>query len=361
MRKKWFAFWFLPLALAAQASEPLQIPRRPFLPKNNNHPYADLTFLYWAAKQEGNTYASTGTASTVPGTTDPNTGLTPATISSTGQVYDLAASPKPGFKATLGMNCTYDSWEVFANYSYLNGTDSHSVTSLDVNTGLVPLFAYTPNNSILASTVFFSAAGATGFVSSASANWTFFYNNVNFELAKSIPLFCFLVLHPHFGLQGSWQKQNFTASYEVSSLANSSVILGNNQAQFVQTFWGVGPRAGVDSLWQCCKHLGFFANSAAAFLWGQFNGQATSYDTNVSNGYTNVLIAKNEYNPALLSPIFELSLGISSDWRISKTSLLVLHAAWDAQMWLFQNQHSTPLPNSTLFFQGLDAGIKLNF
>lgn len=332
-----------------------------FLPKHDNNPYIELDFLYWSPKQEGNNYALTGTACTVPGTIDPNTGLMPSTITSTGRVYALKPGPKPGFKVTFGVNWEYDCWELFANYSYLHGTESDSVSSDDINTGILPLFAYTPNNSILTSTTFFSASGATGFVSTAAASWTFFYNNVNLELAKSIPLFSYLALHPHFGLQGSWQKQNFSASYDVSSITNSSTILGNNEILFAQKFWGVGPRAGIDSLWQCCKHLSFFSNSALSLLWGKFNGKASSYDTNVALNYANVLIAKNVYKPTTLSPVIELSLGASSDWVFSNKYLFVFHLSWDAQVWLFQNQHSTSIPDPTFLLQGLNTGLRLNF
>ncbi|MEI8300607.1 MAG: Lpg1974 family pore-forming outer membrane protein, partial [Chlamydiota bacterium] len=321
----------------------------------------ELDFLYWSAKQEGNNYAVTGTANTVPGTVNPNTGLISPTITSTGKVYSFKPTAKPGFKLTVGMNWEYDSWELFANYSYLHGSQHSSVASSSVNTGIIPLLSYAPNNSVLASSVFYTPGGAVGFVSEAKASWSFFYNNINLELAKSIPLFSYFVLHPHFGFQASWQKQHFHASYYVSSLINSSTNLGNNQAIFSQKFWGIGPRVGFDSLWQCCNHLGFFANTAFSLLYGKFHGKSTSYDTNVTAGYTHVLIAKNIYKPTTLSPVLELNLGAASEWMLYNKYLLVAHVSWDTQAWLFQNQHSTSVPDPTLLFQGLNAGIRFNF
>ena len=185
------------------------------LPCYDNSPYIEADFIYWVAKQEGNNYAVTGAAITVPGTVDPNTGLTPASVTG-GHSYSPDPKIKPGFKVALGMNLEHGHWDLFSEYTWLYSKAKSSVYSNDLNAGVLPIFSYTPNNSILSTTTFFASSGATGFVSGSTANWTLHFNNINLELGKAIPFGCHLTLHPHFGLQGSWQKQHLNYLYAVA-------------------------------------------------------------------------------------------------------------------------------------------------
>jgi hypothetical protein len=336
-------------------------PCYPSLAENEDHIFVAADFIYWAVKQEGNSYATTGTANTVPGTSDPNTGIISPKVSHRGSVYSPQLEAKPGFRVTLGTHLKYDAWKVYANYSYLAGSEESAVASNDINAGIVPLFAYTPNNGILSTTTLFTSAGATGFISNSSAHWHFQYNNVNFELARSIPLFCNMVLIPHCGLQGSWQTQKLNATYNVASVTNSVAKLGDNKIDFHQTFWGVGPRLGLDSLWECQKHFGIYADSAFALLWGPFKARSKSHDTNLAQGYSNVLIADQLNRVTTLSPMIELAIGISSDWIFDKKHLFVASIGWNAQVWFFQNQHSTSIPDTDLILQGLDVSLSYDF
>ncbi|MFS8562840.1 MAG: hypothetical protein LVR00_00275 [Rhabdochlamydiaceae bacterium] len=315
----------------------------------------------WSVKQEGNNYASTGTAITVPGTVDPNTGLTPLEITNTGQAYPLSANPKSGFRVAIGLNLAYEAWELYTDYTHIGGTQKSSVSSDSLNTGILPLFAYTSNNGILASTTAFASSGGTGFVSSAKASWEFRYNNMNLELGKTIPLTRHTMLHPHFGLQGSWQSQNLKVQYNVSSTTNDALSIGSNRVHFKQTFWGVGPRIGLNSYWECCSHLGLFGDSAVALLWSKFNARSRSYDTNVANHYTDRLIANQRYRPNTLSPMAEVRLGAFFNWLFANLYRLQIQLSWEAQVWFSQNQHSSSIPDDNLILQGLNAGFRFDF
>ena len=331
------------------------------LPAFDNYPNITVDFLYWVAKQEGNNYAATGSAITVPGTVDPNTGLTPDAISGAGKVYTPGQTGSPGFKAALGVDLSHDMWDFMVEYAWLYSHQSNSVSSDDLNTGILPLFSYTPNNSVLESTTYATSSGAAGFVSQANSSWSLHFNNINVELGKSIDVTCNFVLHPHFGLQGSLQTQHFTAGYDVSSYTDPATSLGNNEVKFKQTFWGVGPRIGMDGLWQCCDHFGLFANTGFSALWGQFKATATSYDTNVTADYSDVLIADQVYRPSTLSPMMQLSVGAQTDWMVWKTRRLAVHAAWEGQVWFFQNQHSSSIADTNLLLQGLTLGARVDY
>ncbi len=345
--------------MTSDISTPTSYCAENFLPKYNNHPYFVLDFIYWAAKQEGNTYAETGKAITVPGTADPHISLTPGLITGAGEIYAPEPTASPGFKVALGMNLEYDAWDLFLDYSFLYGTQDSAVSSENLNTGIIPLFFYAPNNSIFTACTF--DGGSTGYIENSHAHWMFQYNNMHLELTKSIPLHCQMVLNPHFGLQGAWIRQHFHSVYVINSVASLTTAIGGSQTHFVQSFWGVGPTFGVNGLWHCCKHLGFFGNSGLALLWGNYDTALKAFETNGLRGYTGVQVADQKYDPTTLSPVLELSLGASSDWMLYNKYRFVLDLSWDAQVWFSHNQHSSSIADTDLIFQGLTAGVRFDF
>jgi hypothetical protein len=184
---------------------------------------------------------------------------------------------------------------------------------------------------------------------------------VNLDLRRNVKLLDGFMVYPHLGAQGSWQTQKFVANYIVNSTTNAATVLGNNQVVSTQSFWGVGPRVGLDSSWQCCDHFGLFADSALAALWSQFTTHGKSYDTNVSGAYSNVLIADQVYQPSTLTPVAQLQVGVQSDWTFSHQCKLLLQAGWEGQVWFFSNQHSTSIADTSLILQGLTVTARFDF
>lgn len=328
------------------------------LPQYENNVFVETAFLYWIAKQEGNDYATTGSAITVPGTTDPNTSATAAGISP-GNVYEPNTNIEPGFKVGLGVNLEYGKWDLFSEYTYLVSHGEGSVSSNDINSGILPLFSYTPNNSILSQTLSVASSGATGFVSDAHAHWGLHFNNITLELRRMIELFCTLSIRPHFGLQGTWQTQQFRTKYDVSSFS-SFASLGHNRVQFDQSSWAVGLRFGLDTSWRCCQHLSLLLDSAVSALYGNFTAKATSYDTNIGT-YSDVLIGNQTLNLYTVSPVIQVFFGLQSDWAVYSKYLLLVQAGWEEQVWFFQNQHSSTIADTSLILQGLTARIQMDF
>jgi hypothetical protein len=330
------------------------------LPRYENSLFIETAFLYWVAKQEGNDYATTGNAITVPGTADPNTGLTPELLTSSGQVYAPNTNIEPGFKVGLGINLEHGQWDLFSEYTYLFSKGDGSVSSSNLNAGILPLFSYTPNNSILLTTTSANSTTATNFVSSANSSWSLHFNTVSLELRRLWEPFCYLSLRPHFGFQGTWQEQHFNANYDISSFT-TFLPAGNNQVQFKQNSWGVGARFGLDGVWKFSRHFGLFIDSAFAALWGQFTARGRSYDTNTAAGYSNVLISDQRLNIYTVIPVIEALIGLQADWSFSDTYLLIAQAGWEEQVWFFQNQHSTLLSDSSLVLQGFTAKLQVDF
>jgi hypothetical protein len=330
------------------------------MPKYHNDVFFEADFIYWVAKQEGNDYAATGTAITVPGTTDPNTSRIPGSLTAKGSVYSPDTRVNPGFKAGLGVNLSYDKWDLFLEYTFLHAKASGSVASNNINAGILPLYSYTPNNSILTDATYVATSGGTGFVSGASSSWYLHFNNLNLELGKDLevsPKFCF---RPYFGVKASWQEQQFRASYSVSGWADLAP-LGVDALVFKQDFWGVGLRTGGNGYWRCWDHVGLYMNSALSALWGRFKAVGRAYDTNGVADYGNVLISDQQNVVYTLSPVLEVGAGLQLDWFVGDMRRILVQAGWEEQVWFFQNQHSTAIADTSLILQGFTATFLVDY
>lgn len=323
--------------------------------------FLSVDYLYWYAKQEGNTYASTGSALTVPGTQDPNTGLTPPAICAPGKIYSPKGKMQSGFKLAAGVDCDKTHWTLFAEYTYLHTKSHSSVASKDLNLSILPLFSYTPNNSILSVANYNIAAGAQGFVSKASSFWSLKYNLLTLELSKKLQFADNTKLIPHFGLESTQQTQHFNAFYDVNSLEEVTTSLGSNAVYFKQKFYGIGPRVGLDVDWRFAKHFGTFVQTGYSLLWSYFDVNARSHDTNSIANYSNVLIANQNYKPHTLTPMCQIILGLESNWTFKDSYEFLIQAGWENQFWFFQNQHASTIANTSLILQGLTLAFKFTF
>jgi hypothetical protein len=200
------------------------------------------------------------------------------------------------------------------------------------------------------------------YIQSSEGHLEFQYNNMHLELSKAIPLFCQMLLNPHFGLQGAWIRQHFHTTYKYATTSSYTAV-GGQQLHFGQQFWGVGPAFGVDGTWQCFKHLGFFGTTSFATLWGNFDAVSKTFETNylASPPYQELNTVDMKFNPTTLSPVMEISLGLSSNWMLYDKYRLVYTLSWDAQVWFSHLQHQTFLPNSDLLIQGLTTGFRFDF
>ena len=323
--------------------------------------FLSVDYLYWYAKQEGNTYAATGAAQTVPGTLDPNTGLIPQAILCDGKVYSPKGKMQSGFKVGAGVDCDTTHWTLASEYTYLRSKTSSSISSYDLNTGILPLFSYSPNNSIFSLANYNTSIGAQGFVAKASSTWSLKYNLLTLELSKKMDFGDNTFLIPHFGLEGSQQTQHFNVFYGVNSLNNLTLQLGSNSVYFLQKFYGIGPRFGLDIDWKFAKHFGTFMQTGCSMLWSYYKANARSYDTNTTEDYASVLIADQNYKPHTLTPMCQFILGVESRWTFKDSYEFLMQTGWENQFWFFQNQHSSAIANTSLILQGLTLAFKLTF
>ena len=325
--------------------------------KFQNMPFIEGDFICWSINQQGNTFASTGTASTV---SVPSNALSTLT---SGQIYAPQSVMEPGFKLAIGMNLEYDFWNWMVTYTWIQAQQTSSVSSLSTNSsngGIVPIFNYAPSNGIL--TTIAINGGNSGFISTASAQWHLRHLNIfDIYIGKYLYFSSTFLLHPYLGIKATYQKQVLDIAYYVNSLSNASQELGQNKVHFQQHQWGMGPRFGIANFLKCVPHFDVFTNLAITSLYSSFYVISKSFDTNATVPSNNIEICYQENNVYQLIPILELSLGVSTEWLFTTGACIVGSVAWENQLWWYMNQHSSSIADLLLNMQGITASIHYDF
>jgi len=160
-----------------------------------------------------------------------------------------------GFKGGLGYKTPHDNWDIFARYTWYETEDTSS--------------SFKAAPSALVSLTYSIPVVSSHVKSHANVN----YNNIELELARSFFLSSQVSLRPHFDVKSSWIDINQDISYTASGI--SPVLQQFAGLDFKtkqhQTFWGIGPRAGIDSKWYLGYGFHIFGDVAASILYGKFN------------------------------------------------------------------------------------------
>ncbi len=304
-------------------------------------------FLYWRAFEDNLLVAANETTSGPSDSTSQNTTL-----------ITLQPSFKPGFRVGAGYNATYDDWWVDAIYTWYQTRTRVSATNPNVlmnnNPGIVSLIFADP----IGGTVVFA-----GFVDS---RWKLHYNVIDLELGRNFYISKNLSLNPFASIRGSWMRQSIHSS-----------AVGITQSQFIlftpsiatssqkQTFWGVGPRLGLNTHWLFGNSgVGFFLNGSASLLYAGF-----SYDNFTSFQNTEApfkLVEEFSHTSyKRINANAELFLGFDYGhcWK-DEALFLNVYAGYSATYWWGQNRMFTSnnlYSAGDLIFHGLTLGFDFEF
>lgn len=189
--------------------------------------YADL--LYWQASETAD-WVLTNNLST------PNQQVAYKTIS---------FNNNPGFRVGVGQ--TWQDWDTKVLYTRFNSKTTASASS----PGLTA--------------VFLGGKLAEPLYQSGHIRFSIDFNMFDVTASKAIPVDSMLQIKPMIGLRGGWIDQHISTTLNGT---RSNVENINND------FTGVGPIAGVESLWtfyQKNEHrLSLAADFAASFMWGRW-------------------------------------------------------------------------------------------
>lgn len=338
----------------SSTQEPRPMPPKMITPsampaiQHGSNVFVTADFIYWTARVDNLEYAHTGVS--------PATVLLSefSSISKQGSYRGVHHKLSPGFKAALGFAPGYDGWDTLIRYTYLRTGASSSVEKAN------PLWSLTPGLII---------GDSAALITANTGDWHLHFNNADWELGREYFISSHLLLRPFLGLKGSWQRQTFNIGYtgialDALSLSLSIPSYTINNSQY---FWGAGPRAGLNTTWQCTHHWSLFGDCAFSALWSYFKVKRIDHMQTASTPSplvdTNVIVANESLRFHSLRPVLELDLGMRWDyWFLDDDYRIRIQAAWEQQVWFNQNQFLNPSSRDGLLsLQGLTAGFRLDF
>ncbi|HSX04073.1 MAG TPA: Lpg1974 family pore-forming outer membrane protein [Rhabdochlamydiaceae bacterium] len=346
--------------------------------------YLTADFIYWTARErETAIAATTGFANSF------QIGI-PSTPK--GKVVRFDQSYKPGFKVGLGLDFCHDGWDLFAEYTWYRLGTSKSVSaptlpntqlSSVATTGLTLWDAYwglNGNNNVIGQNTSFDLVGGVVLFlpqaivyGNASGKWRLHFNVVDLELGRNFYISRRLMLRPHFGLKGTWQKQNLSIALTngISNFSSNLTFLPEHDRFMNQklTEWGVGPRAGLDSAWHFSREFSLLGNIAVTGLYEHFSVDRFDYSlfppsspfAGLSNSFVNL-----ESKFGTFQAVIEWMLGVRWEkWFLCDQYHFSLDAGWEEQIWFGQNQflrvQNLESPEAILTLAGLTVHARFDF
>jgi len=247
----------------------------------------------------------------------------------------------PGFKVGLGILYDHDGWDIYANYTWLRPRTSKKTVRADGNDALI-LRSFGNSNS-------------PDSFRSLSASWSLDFNTVDLELGRNFFISRCLKLRPHFGMKGTWQKQDFPIKGVLSPDGISFLEYTNKL-----DYWGVGIRTGLDSSWQFSPCLSAIGEVAISALW-------EGYKTKRKVVSAELLLTEVDFTSEChrINPVLELLLGMRWEtWFCCDAYHFAIDGGWEIQWWNDQNHFSTiqgPDLLGDLYLQGFTLKFRFDF
>lgn len=220
-----------------------------------------------------------------------------------------------------------------------NGSDG---TRAGVNSSIVPLKG---SSQIVATTN--GAIGNVGdlftFCDSAKSQYDLDYQALDLELGRAYFISSKLSFRPHWGLKTAWIDQEQITRYTGGNpVANPNVQGADLLGLGISTvhvkddcdFWGIGPRAGVESKWHLGYGFSFFGNVAGALLFGFFDVDHRERWSAIEDNTIRLHANRHAFSPTV-----QFQLGLRYDKYIHNNRQHVgIGLGFEGQYWWRQNQ-----------------------
>lgn len=162
-----------------------------------------------------------------------------------------------GFRVGMDYRIPHDEWDLYLNYTQFS-TNAHGKAHAEEGGGLFPSW-------VMAS----SPTPANGFFATeADAHWRLHLNLLDLELGRNCLATRYLTIRPFFGLRSAWIYQKYEVDYR-----GGTVVPANDEleAMMLNKFYGIGIRAGLNTLWGLGKGFSIYGNGGGSLLSGFFD------------------------------------------------------------------------------------------
>lgn len=301
--------------------------------------------LYWQPHEEGLDYAIKNQAGTAFANRD-------------ARVERVNFNSNFGFRIALGYQIPCGKMDLQAIWTRFYGSGSDSSTAPPFG-GLFQVWTI-PGSGLTAA-------------QNARAKWHSKLNVLDLRMSTLFAPCCFLQLRPFISLTNAWIDQTFnvtTSGGTNTQIANAIVI--SDAIRMKNNFWGIGPKAGLDTSWALFCGISFYGNIDASILYGRFDLKQSEVVrlTGLNNPITYLDIDHNNYHLSRVN----LDLEIGLKWEcllFSNCCNLLIQAGWENLYFFGQNQfmrfQTTTFPGintsnqGDLSYQGLTLKASLTF
>jgi len=250
-----------------------------------------------------------------------------------------------GARLGLGYKLPHDKWDLFLNYTYVQGHASGAASGVVFPT-------YSSGAKAIAGIPFFAAA--------AKADWNTHLNMGDIELGRTCFAGKWLTIRPFMGVRGLLVDQDYTVKYRGGTVAP----FDTDKVRMDTDFWGVGIRAGVNTLWGLGKGVSLYGNGSAALLSSDFDVHERE---TLEDADLHLMRISRDVDTVVVTA--DLALGLQWDYMFSKDRFhFGVKLGWEFDMFFNQNQlfnFTSPgalrCANDDLTFQGLTLGLRFDF
>jgi hypothetical protein len=301
----------------------------------NSHLWIEVDALIWQASEDALEYATTSKAQD---------------SVQDGRIKSPDFEWEGGFRVGLGIKLPYDGWDLFLNYTHVEGK-ARGQANAPEGGAVFPLWM-APFN-----------LPQNFFVEHAKTNWRTLLNIADVELGRGCLVSKWVSIRPFMCVRAAWIDQALHVDYT----GGNAVPAGDrDQLRFTNDFWGVGLRVGFDSLWGLGKGFGIYGNGGASLLAGDFTVRQKE---KLKEADLTRLELKADTSSVVAGA--ELALGFQWDKLLSQDRYhLGLKLGWELNLFFDQNRlvhflggnpGSISQSNADLSFQGLTVGFRFDF
>lgn len=296
-------------------------------------------FIWWKTNISGMEYAASGVV-------DKGSVFVPFGKSTKrGHVNQPNFDFEPGFKIGAGLDFAYDGWDLYANYTWLNGDTERNSISAHRGKGATTLF---PIVDVFGDISLFSIA-------KEKSKWRQHFNVVDLELGRNFFISRRLTLRPHFGLKSAWIAEKWKLKF----VENDPTFIDYQKRK--QTLWGIGTRAGLNTVWHFSRNWGLYGDIAATALWSDFHIKAKDRERDTALAISPTTLKTKEVITEVI-PVFETGLGLTyMAWFDHDEYLLQVSAGWEEQVWLDFNHFVDFNRTGNLSVHGLTVKVGFAF
>ena len=325
----------------------------------------ELDFLYWRSENQGfnSAWYMTNKVEALAGPAATTNYSTSASVVRPDTTWN------PGFRLGMGWNTTWDRWDLFFNWTWYKNHATADVQEATPVADATGRGFYPVNPGML------SVYSLTGPYGNVHSSWKLWHNSIDLEIGRAYYLTGQLSMRNHWGVRAAVLKQKFSSSFSnphatvvpvggafavqgVSPMNAETLRQGNK-------FWGIGPRAGVQTKYHVGKGFSVVGKGAVALLFGQEKWK--SKDLVLKNGETVAVYgAKTGGMYQTLAPNLQMFLGMEWATCFSCDEIYFgMQAGWESNYWWNQYAVSTMPGNmgagNPVTMEGLTVNFHLDY